>query len=124
LLSLANRANCRRLLPGTEITTNPAPPNREGKFGKSRGTGFALLRSLTFRRTTLGNGLQGSLPSQYLLRDVKATVARTPFQQVGIPVIARANDIQILLLIAGSQTARTSPVAVTSLIDEQALYKC
>jgi hypothetical protein len=61
------------------------------------------------------------LPVRNLLGDVEGAIAGPIVEQVGIAIVARADDVQIFLTLAGCQSARTSPIAISLFIDQQPL---
>jgi hypothetical protein len=114
-LGLTDRAYFRRVVPGAKVTADPAAPygQREGFRDNRRGLrrrGFSLFGG----RPPLGNRCQ--FPFSFA-----GAVAGVIFGQVRIPIIARADNIQILFLFPRSQTTGAGPVSIPAFIDQQPL---
>jgi hypothetical protein len=122
LFGLADRTYFRRIVPGAKVTADPAAPYgqrkrfRDNRGGLCRG-GFSLFGG----RPPLGNRCQFPFSFEDLLRNVKGAIAGVIFAQVGIPIIARADNIQILLSFPRSQATRAGPVSIPAFIDQQPL---
>jgi hypothetical protein len=122
LLGLTDRAYFRRVTPGAKVTADPAAPyGQRERFRDNRGglrrRGFSLFGG----RPPLRNRCQFPFSFEDLLRNVKGAVAGVIFGQVRIPIIARADNIQILFLFPRSQATGAGPVSIPAFIDQQPL---
>jgi len=119
---LADRAGSGRFLPGAEIAAHLAPPDRVRQSLTHR-CGVFLLRfaSLLRRQATFGNRRDGPFPIVNRIGHIERAVAGPVGLQIGVPVIAGTDDIQIVCLAPGGKPARAGPVAVALLIGKQPL---
>jgi hypothetical protein len=86
---------------------------------KEAGRGFGYMLEAQFRRrTAFRYGLKLLFSLGDRLGNIKRSVTGSPFQNIGVTVIARANDVHVLILIPARQPARTSPVAITPLVGQ------
>jgi hypothetical protein len=76
-------------------------------------------RSFVGRGTALRYGPSLLLTAQHGLGDIEATVAGAVLGEIRIPVVTRADDVQILFLLSDCQPTGASPVAVAAVIGDE-----
>ena len=121
LLRLAYGTDLRGPLTGAEISANFAPPDgiRKGRENRRFRPAVGFL-SFLLGGTPFRDGLESLLSFQERPGNIEGAIAGPVIPQVRVPVIAGADDVQVLALIPGSQSAGTGPVAVSLLVDQEA----
>lgn len=120
LCNLAYRAYQWRGFAGTQITADPAPPDRQGDSQRHiPGRGLRNGLPHTSWRTTFRDWAHGLFTPRDLSRYVQGTVTCTEFLQVSVTVITWADDIEVLLPLSRRDPAGTCRVSVPLLVDHQ-----
>jgi hypothetical protein len=121
-LGLADRTNFGGPVAGAEIAADLAPPDgiRQGRESRGFRPGGGFL-SFLLGGTPLRDGLEFLLALQDGSGNIKGAVAGPVIIQIRVPIVAGADEVQVLVLITGSQAAGAGPVSVSFLIDQQAL---